>query len=443
MNNRLITKERRAWYLYDFAVSAFTTSVITVFLGPYLTTIAKSAADTQGFLNILGIPIYHGSFFTYCISLSVILQVFFLPIMGAIADSTNYKKQFLIISAYVGSFAAMFLYFLEGTNFQLGGILLIISNLSFGASMVFYNAFLNDVAKADDRDKVSSYGFAWGYAGGGLMLAINLVFVIQAENIGLTTGHAVRISLFSAGLWWAIFTVFPAIHLKSRQQATLPKGANVLSFGFKSLIKTIKESRKYPKTLLFLIAYLLYNDGVQAVIVVASQFGQEELGLEISTLTTVILMVQFVAFFGAIFFNKLSEWFNTKNALLISLIIWTLVVTYSYLFLNSTIGFFIVAAVIAIVLGGTQALSRSLFSLLIPPGKENEYFSLYEVSERGTSWVGPLVFGLSLQMTGSYRIAIFSLGIFFVLGAVVLLKLNLREAIIEAGNSLPKNLFNR
>lgn len=205
MKNRLITKERRAWYLYDFAASAFTTSVITVFIGPYLTTIAKNAADTQGFLNIIRIPIFHGSFFTYCISLSVILQVFFLPIMGAIADSTNYKKQFLIISAYVGSIAAMLLYFLDGTNFQLGGILLIISNLSFGASMVFYNAFLNDVANSDERDKVSSYGFAWGYVGGGLMLAINLVLVMQAENIGLTTGHAVRISLFSAGLWWAIF----------------------------------------------------------------------------------------------------------------------------------------------------------------------------------------------------------------------------------------------
>ncbi len=443
MTNRTITKQRRAWYLYDFAVSAFTTSVITVFLGPYLTTIAKNAADAQGFLNILGVPIYHGSFFTYCVSLSVILQVLFLPIMGAIADNTNYKKKFLVTSAYIGSFAAMLLYFLDGTNFQLGGILLITSNLAFGASMVFYNAFLNDVAGSDERDKVSSYGFAWGYVGGGLLLAINLVMVMQADNFGLSTGHAVRISLLSAGLWWAIFTLFPAVYLKSRQIPALPEGANVISYGFKSLIKTLKESQKYPKTILFLVAYLLYNDGVQAVIVVASQFGQEELGLDISTLTMVILMVQFVAFFGAIFFNKLSELSNAKNALLISLLIWTLVVTYSYLFLDSTLGFFVVAAVIAIVLGGTQALSRSLFSLLIPSGKENEYFSLYEVSERGTSWIGPLVFGLSLQMTGSYRIAIFSLAIFFILGGLVLLKLNLRKAILEAGNVLPKNLLDK
>lgn len=435
-----IKKQQRGWYLYDWAVSAFTTTVITVFIGPYLTTVAQNAA-IDGYLNILGLPIFSGSFYAYCISLSVILQVVILPWLGALADYTNRKKQFLGIFAYIGSFSAMGLYFLDGTNYLLGGILLIVSNLAFGASMVFYNAFLSEIATPDDRDRVSSNGYALGYLGGGLLLAANLVMVMQAENFGITTGMAVRISLISAGLWWAIFTIFPLIWLKSIKTAKpLPKGNNLFSFGFKQVITTIKDSKKYPSTLLFIFAYILYNDGVQSVIVVASQFGQEELGLDIGVLTTVILIVQFVAFGGAKLFDYLARKLNTKTSLIISLIIWILCIFYAYIWLDSEVGFYILGAVIGLVLGGTQALSRSLYSLMIPAGKESEYFSLYEISERGTSWIGPLLFGLSLQMTGSYRIAIFSLGIFFVVGLIMLLKVNIRKAIVESGNIPPNNI---
>ena len=432
-------KQQRGWYIYDWAVSAFTTTVITVFIGPYLTTIADNAA-VDGQLNILGMNIFSGSFFPYCVSFSVILQVVLLPWLGALADYSNRKKQLLGIFAYIGSFATMGMFFLEGTNFLLGGVLLIVSNLAFGASMVFYNAFLNEIAEPDERDKVSSNGYAVGYLGGGLLLALNLVLVMQAENFGLTTGIAVRISLVSAGLWWAVFTIVPLIRLKSISPIKkLPKDTNTLVFGFRQIINTIKDSFKYPKTLMFIVAYMLYNDGVQSVIVVSSQFGQEALGLEISTLTTVILMVQFVAFGGAKFFDYLASKFTTKNALMVSIFIWILCVTYAYMFLNSTAGFYGLGAVIGLVLGGTQALSRSLYSQMIPKGKESEYFSLYEISERGTSWLGPLFFGLSLQFTGSYRIAIFSLGIFFVAGLIMLFKVNVRQAIIEVGNVPPKN----
>ena len=437
MNDKI--KQQRGWYIYDWAVSAFTTTVITVFIGPYLTTIADNAA-VDGQLNILGMNIFSGSFFPYCVSFSVILQVVLLPWLGALADYSNRKKQLLGIFAYIGSFATMGMFFLEGTNFLLGGVLLIVSNLAFGASMVFYNAFLNEIAEPDERDKVSSNGYAFGYLGGGLLLALNLVLVMLAENYGMTTGMAVRISLVSAGLWWAVFTIVPLIRLKSISPIKkLPKDTNTLVFGFKQIMSTIKDSFKYPKTLMFIVAYMLYNDGVQSVIVVSSQFGQEALGLEIGTLTSVILMVQFVAFGGAKLFDYLAGKFTTKNALMVSIFIWILCVTYAYMFLNSTAGFYALGAVIGLVLGGTQALSRSLYSQMIPKGKESEYFSLYEISERGTSWLGPLFFGLSLQFTGSYRIAIFSLGIFFVAGLIMLFKVNVRQAIIEVGNVPPRN----
>lgn len=433
-------KQQRGWYIYDWAVSAFTTTVITVFIGPYLTSIAENASS-NGMLNVFGVSIFSGSFFTYCISLSVLLQIFLLPWLGAIADYSNRKKQFLGIFAYLGAFATIGMFFLEGNNFLLGGFLLILSNLAFGASMVFYNAFLTEIAEPDDRDRVSSNGYAVGYFGGGLLLALNLALVLQAEYFGLTTGMAVRISLTSAGLWWAVFTVVPLIRLKSiAPLKALPKNSNRFTFGFKQILGTIKDSRRFPKTLIFILAYMLYNDGVQSVIVVSSQFGQEELGLDISVLTTVILLVQFVAFGGAKFFDYLARRFTTKNALVASLLIWILCIIYAYLFLHSTAGFYALGAVIGLVLGGTQALSRSLYSLMIPPGKESEYFSLYEISERGTSWMGPLIFGLSLQFTGSYRFAIFSLGIFFVSGLIMLLRVNVREAIIESGNIPPNNL---
>jgi UMF1 family MFS transporter len=435
LNNK---KEKIGWYFYDWAISAFSTTVITVFLGPYLTEIAKAAADENGYIYIMNLPVYAASFFTYAVSLSVILQVLILPYIGAVADHTAGKKNMWAAFSYIGAFATIGMFFLQGNRYMLGGILLVVSNLSFGAAMVLYNAYLNDIADENERDDVSSKGWAFGYLGGGLLLLLNLMFYSNAESFGIEAGMAVRICLASAGVWWAGFTIIPLLTLKKRvPNSTIPAGQNYFSFGIKKLFSTIKDARKLPYTLWFLLAYLFYNDGVQAVIVVSAQFGQEELGLDISTLTSVILMVQFVAFFGAILFNKLSMLSNTKIALLVSLVIWVGLVFYAYKYLENELQFYILGAVIGLVLGGTQALSRSLYSLMIPKGKESEYYSLYEISERGTSWMGPLVFGLSLQFTGSYRVAIFSLGVFFVIGFAGLLALNVRKGITLAGNKIP------
>ncbi len=435
-------REQIGWYFYDWANSAFSTTVITVFLGPYLTTVTQNAAQaTGGFVHPFGITIYADSFFSYMVSLSVGLQVLFLPILGAIADYSRMKKQMLGFFAYLGAFATMGLYFLQGDNYLLGGLLFLVANLSFGASIVFYNAFLPEIASPDERDKVSSQGWALGYLGGGILLLLNLILFLNAESLGLERGHAVRISLASAGLWWAIFTVIPMIRLKSRAPIKqLPPGEGYVSVGFKQLMHTLSNLPLYPQTLLFLVAYLLYNDGIQTVIALSSQFGSQELGLGESSLISLILMVQFLAFVGALFFGYLSGWLGTKRAIILSLIIWTGTVVYAYAWLRTELQFFIMGGVIAIVLGGSQALSRSLFSLMIPKGQEAEYFSLYEVSERGTSWLGPLLFGLALQYTGSYRIGILSVAIFFILGLVLLVFVNAREAILEAGNEVPARL---
>ncbi|MHB1133282.1 MAG: MFS transporter [Chloroflexota bacterium] len=431
-------RERLSWYFYDWANSAFPTTVITVFLGPYLTTVAKNAADAEGFVRPLGLPIAAGAFYPYVVALSVGLQIFFLPIVGAIADYSQIKKRLLGLFAFIGAGATTGLFFLEGTNYLLGGGLFLIANLCFGAAIINYYAFLPEIASPEERDRVSSQGWAFGYLGGGLLLALNLALFTQAGALGLSSSDAARISLASAGIWWGTFTLVPLVGLRSRRSArALPPGQGYLTVGFRQLARTLRSARAYPQTLLFLLAYLLYNDGIQTVIALSGQFGQEELGLSLSTLPAFFLMVQFVAFFGALAFGRLAGRIGGKRAIALSLVIWTAALVYAYALLRTATDFFALGFVIALVLGGSQALSRSVFSQMIPNEQEAEYFSLYEVSEKGTSTLGPLIFGLTLQVTGSYRAGILSPVLFFLAGLLLLLFVDVRRAAAEAGNRAP------
>lgn len=421
-------RERIGWYFYDWANSAFYTTVIAVFLGPYLTYVANNAADSNGNVYILGIAVFADSVFAYSVSISVLLQFIILPAIGAYADFSNIKKPLLAIFAYLGAFSTMGLYFLEGSNYLLGVILFIIANVSFGASVVVYNAYLNEISTLKDRDAVSSIGWAMGYLGGGILLLFNLLLYTNAENLGITENYAIRISLCSAGIWWGIFTLVPIINLKTRGiTRRIQEGENYLLFGYKYFLKNIKDLLKNPITLQFLIAYLFYNEGVQTIIVIAAQFARIELNIGMDIITIVILLVQFLAFIGSLLFGWIAKFSGTKNSILISLIIWSMCVIYSYAFLGNQTEFIILAGFLGLVLGGTQALSRSLFSKLIPPKKEAEYFSIYEISDRGTSWIGPFIFGLSLQSTTSYRLAILSLIVFFLVGIVLLYRLKIEK----------------
>jgi UMF1 family MFS transporter len=245
----------------------------------------------------------------------------------------------------------------------------------------------------------------------------------------------------SAGVWWLVFTVlFPQRRLVQREPAnTLPPGESYLSHSLKQLKTTILEIKdRYPHTLRFLVAYLIYNDGIQTVIVVSTLFASDELGIETGTLVQVVLMIQFVASVGAYLFNLLAGRIGAKRSIMINLVIWVGLLIYTYAFLNSVAQFWALGAVLALILGGSQALSRSLFSQMIPPNRESEYFSFYEISERGTSWIGPMVFGLAVQLTGTQRIAILTLIAFFAVGLVLLNFTNVKQAITEAGNKLPR-----
>lgn len=431
-------REQRAWYVYDWANSAFYTTVVAVLLGPYLTSLAKQAAGPDGLVRPLGIPLAAESIWPYMVSLSVLLQVIVMPITGAVADYGRRKRELLGLTAFIGSGATIAMYFLHSDRYLLGCALFLVANVSFGASIVIYNSFLPEIAPPERRDDVSSKGWGIGYLGGGILLALNLLLYAKAGNLGLSEGQAVRISLLSAGLWWALFTIYPLRVLRNRgPQKQHAPGQSAISAALGQLAHTLADVRHYPQTLLFLVAYLIYNDGIQTVITMAVQFGSEELKLGMETLTSAVLLVQFVAFLGALFFDQVARRIGNKPAVMVALLIWTGTLTYIYLAVHTATDFYIAAGMIGGVMGGSQALSRSIFSFMIPKGREAEYFSVYEISDKGTSWMGPLFFGLAVQLTHSFRVAILSLVVFFAVGLFLLSRVDIRKATIEAGNTPP------
>ena len=430
-------KEQRAWYFYDWANSAFSTTIAGVLFGPYLIAIAKEAA-VDNRIQVLGLSIAPGALPSYTITASTLLSAVLLPLLGAVADRTARKKDLLAGFAWVGAAAAAMLFFVTGDNWQLGVASFIVANLCLGAAAVFNDAILCLISTEDERDRVSSRGWAYGYAGGGLLLAANFVLVTTLP-FGLSEGMAVRISMLSAAVWWAGFTFIPFLGIRNRPPThVVSESGGIIQQSFGQLWATLKSLRQYPVALTFLLAYLFFNDGIQTVIASASIYGVEELEFGTGTVLATYLVVQFVAVFGALGFGRAAGRFGAKSVILAGLGIWVLIVT-AALFVpeKALVAFLLLAVAIGIVLGGTQALSRSYFSLLIPRGREAEYFSFYHAMERGTSWFGTLVFGLVYQLTDSYRPAIFALVVFFVVGGALLFRVDTAKGIRDAGNEAP------
>lgn len=497
-------REIFGWTMYDWASSAFSTTVLTVFLSRYLTAVAEAASQaTGGYIYLGTIPIHYNSFFSFFISASVLLQVTFLPILGALADYSHLRKQLLIFFALVGATATLLMFFIGPGGHWYGGVLLLVSNVAVGASYVFYNAYLPSIASEDQRDHVSASGFAMGYAGGGLLLLLNLILYLFGESLGLDDAMVARISLASAGVWWLGFSLITFRTLRARHAVrALPAGQSYLTIGFSQLgqlmnvspaviaglmalpllvpvllltvgllpvgpaglqlplallpalgpivvlvIFLIRKARELPEAAKYLLAYLLFNDGIQTVIVVTSIFAAQELDLPATNLILVVLMIQFVGFGGAYLFSGLARRVGARNAILASLVVWSAVVIYAFFGMKSQtlvagmeqrhLEFYLLAFVVALVLGGSQALSRSLFSQMIPKDQEAEFFSFYEISERGTSWMGTFLFGAVNQVYGSMRLGLLSLIFFFVVGLALLPLVNVPKAIREAKRVAP------
>ncbi len=451
-------REQRGWCWYDWANSVFPTSVTTVFLSLYLTTVATRAAEADTVRNgpdpcpggnalvscdisLLGLQFPAGALWGYLLSFATVIQVVVLPIVGSFADRARNKRRWLGAFAFGGATSVALLSLMGGTDWQLGVVFFIAANVCFGSSVVVYYSFLPDIADADERDAVSARGWAFGYLGGGCALALHLVIYLGHEAVGLDADTAVRLVFFTSGLWWAVFTVLPLMGLRTRPPQETETTGSPITAGFRQLLTTVREARMFPLTLGFLLTYMIYTDGIATVANVSAQYGSLELNLPQEALIVTILIVQFIAFFGGLLHGVLARHIGAKKTIMVSLAVWVVVLTAAYFVqAGQQLQFYGLAVGIGLVLGGTNALSRSLFSQMVPTGKEAQYFSLYEVGERSTSWLGPLLFAGVGQATGSFRLAIISLVIFFVVGLVLMAFVPVKRAIEVVGNTPPKVL---
>ena len=435
-------RELFGWALYQWAFHGFETTVATVLFGPYLTRLAQMAVGENG-------PVFGGgllgavtakALYPFCISASVLLQLALLPFLGTIADQARLKKPLLVLFSSAGAAATGLLYFVgAGIGFVAGGLLFVVANLSFGASVVLYNALLPEIASDAQRDRVSSLGYALGYLSGGILLAANVVLIGAGPRLGVDQGLAQRLCFLSAGLWWAGFSVPAFRRLRSR---SAPSGARPRLVALRDTVATLVAALRglgsRRQTRRYLLAYLLYNDGIQTVIGLASLFLAQELfvarGLpeDRGFLLGLMLVIQFVGFFGSLLFGRLAALAGSKRALLVSLAVWTAVVVYGWRFLHTPAEAIGMGGAIALVLGGSQALSRSLFSRMVPPDRGATFFALYEVAENGTSWIGPALFGTVVAATGSYRDALLSLVLLLVSGTLLLAWTDLDVAFDES-----------
>ncbi|GAB2739020.1 MFS transporter [Amycolatopsis magusensis] len=453
-------REQRGWYFYDWANSAFYTTVMAVFGSIYMSSVAAADARTDLTRNgptpcvdaggaestlvncdisLLGLTFPAGSLWGYLLSVATVIQVVVLPVSGAIADRSQYKKRFLAGFAFLGAVSSALLFFMAGTNWQIGILFFILANIGYGASIAIYYSFLPGIATPDERDAVSTKGWAFGYLGGGVALGLQLAFYLNHEALGVEESMAVRICFLTTGLWWAAFTLIPVLWLRETPPVHRePDGRSVLTAGFAELRHTFRSAKAFPLTLAFLGSYLIYTDGISTVVTISAQYGKEELKHPTEVLIVTILVIQFVAYFGGMAHGLLARRIGAKKTIIVSLAAWIVVLGGAYFVqAGQALQFYLVAVGIGLVLGGTNALSRSLFSQMIPAGKEAQYYALYEVGERGTSWLGPLVFAAVGQATGSFRLGVLALVAFFVVGIVLVALIPVRRAIAAAGNREP------
>jgi len=404
MTDKLKAKAVRAWTMYDWANSAFATTIMASILPNYFTMyIATDAA-----LTLWGYTVAIGSLIAAVIS----------PVLGAIADFRGSKKTFM----------AFFV--------ALCSILYILGTIGFAGSLVFYDALLPHVANDDEIDEVSSRGYAMGYIGGGLLLLINVAMIFVGPGIFLPNMDSeeaiklmMRLSLASVAIWWAVFSIPIFRHVKEpvRKIEKSEAGMNVISVGFKRFFKALRDISKFQDLFLFLLAFFVYANGIGTIITMAVAFGSD-LGFGSTILIGTLLLVQFVAAPFAILFGKISKKLGVKKSIYLSLIIYTLISVIGY-FMSKEWHFVLLGFAVATVQGGGQALSRSLMGTLLPKSKSAEFYGFFSVSEKFNTVIGPILFSVINQVTGNSRLAIISLVVFFIGGIWLLSKVNIERGV--------------
>jgi MFS transporter, UMF1 family len=402
----------RAWAMYDWANSAVQTTIIAAVFPIYFHNVV--AADLGDALAT--------SRFAWGTTIAIIIVAVIAPLLGAIADYAAMKKKLLALFLWIGAISTIAMYWIRAGDWVFGLTLFILCNVGVASSIVFYDSLLPHLVGEDEVDRVSSAGYAIGYLGGGTLLAINLLMIQRPSWFGIPdAGVAVRLSLASVGVWWLVFSIplfrkvpEPVRRIEADES---PSGA-LFATGFKRLIETFKELRRYKQAFLLLMAFLIYNDGIQTIIRMATTFGSE-INIDQNAMITALLITQFIGVPFAFLFGMVADWIGAKTAVFVGLMMYAVIVVLAY-FMSSAAHFYALAILVGMVQGGTQALSRSMFASMIPRHKSSEFFAFFGVFERYAGILGPLVFAAMVDATGQSRNAILAVVAFFLIGGAIL-----------------------
>lgn len=423
--NEVVRGNRRVifgWAMYDWANSAYATTVVTALLPIYFAGVVVP----EGFA--IGGTVYAAeTLWGYLVGVSALFVFLAAPTLGAVSDFASAKKRFLVGFCYFGVANAALLWFCNAGDVWLTVGLFVCAHIGFVGANVFYDAFLPLVSPEGKQDAVSAKGFAYGYFGGGLQFLIALGLIAGHDALGISTAFAAKVGMLMASVWWGGFALITAFLLKEPRSATVlpapfaryPLGIGYVAFGFRRVARTSRRVGQMKHLLLFLVAFMVYNDGIQTVIEMAAIYGKQELHLDSTPLMATLLVVQFVALAGSLVAARVAERFGTRRTIMATLAGWSFVVIYAY-FIHTTVEYFVLGGVVGLVLGGSQSLSRSFFGSMIPANASAEFFGFYSVFNKFSSIWGPVIFGVIRHTTGSSRNAIVSLIAFFIIGFVLL-----------------------
>ncbi len=409
-------KEIRSWMMYDFANSAFATTMMAAVLPVFYYDVAANNIDRS----------LATSYWGYSQSIAVLIVAILAPVLGAIADYSNSKKTFLRFFAYMGMMASLLMAFVGEGGYLFASILLIFGTIGFSGSNVFYDAFLPEIAKGEEIDRISARGYAFGYIGGGLLLLVNLMMILNPSWFFLpNTLVATQLSFASVGVWWFVFSIPMFKNVKEVAHPQPKVSGSYTTIGFKRLSTTFKELNHYKQLLLFLVAFWLFNDGISTIIKMATIYGRD-IGIDANDLIAALLITQFVGIPFAFLFGYLAKKIRPKRALMLALWIYVGIVLLGY-FMTTATHFYLLAILVGFVQGGAQALSRSIFGSMVPEHRHAEFYGFYGISAKFSAIFGPFLFAFVGQVTGSSRLGIVSLVVFFLAGIYLLSKVNIDQ----------------
>ena len=419
----LVTREQQAWGWYDWANSVYFTTVITAVFPTFFATYAAKGLE----------PAQASARFALITTISVAVVAVLAPILGALADYSGIKKRLLAMFMMIGVTSCALMVLIGEGDIMLASVLFFVGNIGVSGSTVFYDSLLSHVARPDETDRVSSAGYLMGYISGGVLLLVNLAWILSPATFGFrNAAGATRASFVAVAIWWAIFSI-PLFRRVPEPPAAGGEGGFSVGIAFSRLARTFREVRRYRNAFLLFIAMLLYQDGIQTVIRMASVYGAE-VGIDQNAQIAAFVMVQFVGIPFSFLFGMLGTRFGTKRCIFAAIGVYIIATSLAY-FMTTATEFFLLAFLVATVLGGSQALSRALFSRMVPPDRTSEFFGFYAVSERFATVFGPTLFGLSVAITGSSRSALVAIIGLFLAGAFVLSLVDEQEGMRAAAST--------